>query len=321
MRTEFKTGIGVSAPITLFHAPCAFNPKGVSGEVCKSLTCISFRNLQGCVKIECTSPERLCRKCVVENDTPAKVINSESGLCERHSEHELSAELSLSRFEQRLATPDYTTLPALNARFRRYASANANTAVGSGGSAPEAVVLTAQELSEKIPTLTNRLYETALNIAHGDSVEVEARSVGRNWKSVAADRNSLYKVMAIPRRVSPAERQRLFFEAFKLLGFTIEVRTPEEEPPVIPLQLDEKILRVASLRVKTLSKHERDVLKQLALGKSNEEIGQVLCKSKQHISNIVSAVYRVLRIQGYGNLTLRRVVAAHVWNAYKKQDI
>jgi len=320
MRTELKTGIGVSAPITLFHAPCAFNPKGVSGEVCRSLTCSSLRNLQGCVKIACTSPERLCRKCVVENDTPAKVINPESGLCERHSENELPAEVSLSKFEQRLATPDYATLPALEARFRKYASASANTAVGSGGSTPEAVVPTVQELAEKIPKLTNRLYETALNIAHGDSVEVEARSVGRNWKSVAADRNSLYKVTAIPRRVSPAERQRLFFEAFKLLGFTIEVRSPEEEPPVIPLQLDEKILRVALLKVKILSKHEREVLEQLALGKSNEEIGQVLCKSKQHISNIVSAVYRVLRIQGHGNLILRRATATHLWNLHKEQN-
>ncbi len=320
MRTELKTGIGVFAPITQFHAPCAFNPKGVSGEVCKSLTCSSLRNLQGCVKIECTSPERLCRKCVVESGTPEKAINSKSGLCERHSEYELSADVTPSRFEQHLATPDYATLPALEARFRRYASANANTTVGDGNSAPQAPVPTVQELSEKIPTLTNRLYETALNIAHGDSVRKEALSVGKNWKSVSADRNRLYQETHIPKHVSPADRHLLFLEAFKLLGFTIEFRTPEEEHPITPEQLDKKILNTASLKIKLLSKHEREVLEQLAMGKSNEEIGLALSKSKQHISNIVSAVYRVLKIQGYGNLILRRAIAAHVWNEQGEQS-
>ena len=95
----------------------------------------------------------------------------------------MSAEVSLSKFEQRLATPDYATLPALEARFRKYASASANTAVGSGESTPEAVVPTVQELAEKIQQAIKKPINTSKNLTQF-KVEKITKTLENLYKSL-----------------------------------------------------------------------------------------------------------------------------------------
>lgn len=72
--------------IKIFHAPCAFNPKGVSKSICMSTTRVIQRNAS-CCSIRCTSPVRACRACLFEGGEPQNVADPESGLCTFHSEN------------------------------------------------------------------------------------------------------------------------------------------------------------------------------------------------------------------------------------------
>ncbi len=71
----------------LMHKPCAFNPNGVSYDICLSLTKIPHRNQTGCTRIECTSAWRLCGACVRQGDQhPERVSKGKHkvGLCAFH---------------------------------------------------------------------------------------------------------------------------------------------------------------------------------------------------------------------------------------------
>ena len=70
----------------IFHAPCAFNPKGVSEAVCIRTTAIISRNA-GCCSIACTSKARACKMCVLGGSEPRRVKDFRSGLCEYHIAH------------------------------------------------------------------------------------------------------------------------------------------------------------------------------------------------------------------------------------------
>ena len=74
------------APAKIFHTPCAFNPIGVSKDVCMSITGVISQNA-GCCAINCTSSARACKACLLQNGVPLRVSDPGSGLCAFHVEN------------------------------------------------------------------------------------------------------------------------------------------------------------------------------------------------------------------------------------------
>lgn len=83
----------VEAPVRTVAPTCAFNPRGVSAEVCKMLTAVWQKNMR-CTAMKCPSKIRACQACVRQGGDPEPVSDRERGLCAFHEKHGESVQIS-----------------------------------------------------------------------------------------------------------------------------------------------------------------------------------------------------------------------------------
>ncbi|MDB5189282.1 MAG: hypothetical protein JWL82_239 [Parcubacteria group bacterium] len=68
----------------IIHRPCFWNPHGATRKDCELRSGSELRNPQ-CCAIQCTSPQRLCHRCISKGPNPRTVTDFLTGLCDEHT--------------------------------------------------------------------------------------------------------------------------------------------------------------------------------------------------------------------------------------------
>jgi hypothetical protein len=89
----------------VIHEPCAFNPNGASEEFCKRMTSVLQHNRRGCCAINCTSPLRLCWKCITESKSPNLCADPITGLCTAHGSPSDASRAAKEKLKASLRVP------------------------------------------------------------------------------------------------------------------------------------------------------------------------------------------------------------------------
>ena len=302
------------------HAPCAFNPPGVSKETCEAMTKVPRRNEMGCCAISCTSPLRLCRQCILGAGTPKLVTDPATGLCSEHKDQEQST-TALSRFEQRQTLPDFLPLSLLVGRARRERT---SVSVVEDDTAAAVLPQSAESLARILQTLPEHLVGLAYSMGRGEPLAQMAHDRGVAEATVKDYQYKLFYLLGFKGRYSTAQRIEFIREAIEFLGSDMQLsraRTPVLEEPQEPFGVNPETCDVTPFvaRVCLLEPQQQTVLKLIAGGLTNEEIGARLSRDKAYINVVVSNLYKTLDIRAYER-QYRAALATRVWNAWSAQE-